>query len=72
MPMDEVLHPGGLNRYFTPVDLLVPGRDEQEEEEAEKRGTFDRLTEAASELLDLGHEDIYQETRETLVVSLSG
>ncbi|EIE20219.1 hypothetical protein COCSUDRAFT_67540 [Coccomyxa subellipsoidea C-169] len=48
------------------------GRDEQEEEEAEKRRTFDRLTEAASELLDLGHEDIYQETRETLVVSLSG
>lgn len=70
--MDEVLHPGGLSRYFTPVDLLVPGRDEQQEEEAEKRRAFDRLTEAASELLDLGHEDIYQETRETLMVSLSG
>ncbi|KAK9904223.1 hypothetical protein WJX75_007145 [Coccomyxa subellipsoidea] len=48
------------------------GREEQEEAEAEKRRAFDRLTEAASELLDLGLEDIYQETRETLMVSLGG
>ena len=49
-----------------------PGREEQEEAEAEKRRAFDRLTEAASELLDLGLEDIYQETRETLMMSLGG
>lgn len=46
------------------------GLEEREREEAEKKRAFDRLTEAASELLDLGFEDIYQETRETLAVSL--
>ncbi|BDA45469.1 hypothetical protein COCOBI_07-2560 [Coccomyxa sp. Obi] len=46
------------------------GQEVREEEEAEKKRDFDRLTEAASELLDLGHEDIYQQSREQLVVSL--
>lgn len=46
------------------------GQEAREEEEAEKKRDFDRLTEAASELLDLGHEDIYQQSREQLVVSL--
>ncbi len=46
------------------------GEEAREEEDAEKKRDFDRLTEAASELLDLGHEDIYQQSREQLVVSL--
>ena len=41
-----------------------------QEQEAENKRLFNELTEAAGELLDLGFEDIYQDTRESLAASL--
>lgn len=41
-----------------------------QEQEAENRRLFNELTEAAGELLDLGFEDVYQDTRESLAASL--
>ena len=41
-----------------------------QEQEAQKKQQFDQLTEAASELLDLGFEDIYQDNREAIAATL--
>lgn len=40
------------------------------EDETERKRLFERLTEAASELMDLGFEDIYQDTRESIAASM--
>ncbi|KAK9842277.1 hypothetical protein WJX81_004215 [Elliptochloris bilobata] len=47
------------------------GRDEEvAQAQAEARRQFDRLTEAASELMDHGFEDIYQQSREEVEASI--
>ncbi len=43
-----------------------------QEQEAENKRQFERLTEAAGELLDLGFEDIYQDSREAIAATLTG
>ena len=43
-----------------------------QEREAEKKRQFEWLTEAAGELLDLGFEDIYQDSREAIAATLTG
>ena len=55
------------------VCALHAGPDtEAQEREAENKRQFETLTEAAGELLDLGFEDIYQDSRETIAASLQG
>lgn len=51
-----------------------PPRDESEEEggeeaerEAENKAAFGKLTDAAAELMDMGFEDIYVQTREQIL-----
>lgn len=51
--------------------LHLAGQDEQAlQAQAEARRLFDRLTEAASELMDLGFEDIYQQSRGEVEASI--
>ncbi len=45
--------------------------DKAKEEERKKRA-FNQVTEAASELMELGYEDIYTDTRETIQASAKG
>ena len=56
----------GIHWYFLPH--LGNAEDKLKEDERKKRA-FNQVTEAASELMELGYEDIYTDTREAIQAS---
>lgn len=54
------------------LKALEPASDEGASDEARNHAMFDKLTEHASALLDLGFDDIYQDCREKLEASIQG
>ena len=54
------------------LKALEPASDEGASDETRNHAMFDKITEFASALLDLGFEDIYQDCRETLEASVQG
>ena len=54
-------------------DWHIQGRAEDKaKDEEEKKRAFNQVTEAASELMELGYEDIYTITREAIRASAKG
>ena len=71
----EQIHSYGTTNSLPDSQLpytYVGNAEEKGREEEIKRRAFNQVTEAAGELMELGYEDIYTDTREAIQASAKG